>query len=126
MSATTLSRRLAVFFRDRFTCQYCGGSALKGDLSILALTIDHFNPRLVDGVESVDNYVTSCNVCNHVKGGNIFDTLEEARRFVQSQRRLREQWSITNMLVKAGYAEEGQRYNMLDLLFALGGQEVLV
>ena len=123
MSVSTLSRRVAVYYRDRFQCQYCGKSALKGDLSILDLSLDHFAPQDIGGDGETDNLITSCKLCNYLKSSNVFETLDDARRFIQSQRMLRERWFIENALVNAGYQPD--RYNMMDLLFAIGGQEVM-
>ena len=56
-----LSRR-AVFYRDDFTCQYCGAQAK-------SLTLDHVVPRSRHGSHSWDNVVTACIPCNHWKAG---------------------------------------------------------
>jgi 5-methylcytosine-specific restriction endonuclease McrA len=49
-----LSRR-AVFARDSWTCQYCGGTAE---------TVDHVVPRSRGGVHSWENVVAACKKCN--------------------------------------------------------------
>lgn len=54
-----LSRR-AVFTRDRFRCQYCGGHAEN---------IDHVVPRVQGGQHRWDNVVAACRGCNTRKGG---------------------------------------------------------
>ncbi len=54
-----LSRR-AVFTRDRFRCQYCGGNAEN---------IDHVVPRVQGGQHRWDNVVAACRRCNTRKGG---------------------------------------------------------
>jgi 5-methylcytosine-specific restriction endonuclease McrA len=56
--------RRAVFARDRWTCQYCGG--VRG-----ALTIDHVIPRSRGGPSSWDNIVTCCAPCNRRKGDRL-------------------------------------------------------
>jgi 5-methylcytosine-specific restriction endonuclease McrA len=53
--------RRAVFARDRWTCQYCGGA--RG-----TLTIDHVIPRSRGGASSWENIVTCCAPCNRRKG----------------------------------------------------------
>ena len=53
--------RRAVFARDRWTCQYCGG--IRG-----TLTIDHVVPRSRGGPSSWENIVTCCAPCNRRKG----------------------------------------------------------
>ena len=56
-----LSRR-EVFWRDGFTCQYCGRQ--RGEL-----TLDHVVPRFRGGKHAWDNVVTACVACNHRKAG---------------------------------------------------------
>jgi 5-methylcytosine-specific restriction endonuclease McrA len=51
-----LSRR-EIFVRDRFTCQYCGASAIE-------LTVDHVVPRHLGGTRRWENLVTACRFCN--------------------------------------------------------------
>jgi 5-methylcytosine-specific restriction endonuclease McrA len=50
----SLSRK-AVFARDAWTCQYCGGSAE---------TVDHVVPRSRGGPHSWENVVAACRRCN--------------------------------------------------------------
>jgi len=54
-----LSRR-EVFWRDRFTCQYCGKQTRD-------LTLDHVMPRVKRGAHSWENVVAACVPCNHKK-----------------------------------------------------------
>ena len=56
-----LSRR-SVFYRDNFTCQYCGKQTK-------ALTLDHIMPRSRAGAHAWDNVVSACIPCNHLKAG---------------------------------------------------------
>ena len=56
-----LSRR-AVFFRDDFTCQYCGTQTR-------VLTLDHIVPRSRGGAHVWENVVGACIPCNHRKAG---------------------------------------------------------
>jgi 5-methylcytosine-specific restriction endonuclease McrA len=56
-----LSRR-EVFWRDAFTCQYCGKQARE-------LTLDHVLPRVQHGPHTWENVVTACVPCNHRKAG---------------------------------------------------------
>ena len=56
-----LSRR-EVFWRDAFTCQYCGKRARE-------LTLDHVLPRVRRGPHTWENVVTACVPCNHRKAG---------------------------------------------------------
>jgi 5-methylcytosine-specific restriction endonuclease McrA len=61
-----LTRR-NILRRDAYKCAYCGRSDLP-------LTIDHVIPKARGGVESWENLVTACSVCNNKKGDR---TLEE-------------------------------------------------
>ena len=56
-----LSRR-AVFYRDRYTCQYCGNQTK-------ALTLDHIVPRSQGGRHAWGNVASACVPCNHRKAG---------------------------------------------------------
>lgn len=56
-----LSRR-AVFYRDKFTCQYCNGQTR-------SLTLDHIVPRSRGGPHVWENVVSACIPCNHRKAG---------------------------------------------------------
>ena len=61
----TMRRRLsrqAVFYRDGFTCQYCGKETRQ-------LTVDHIVPRSRGGVHVWENVVSACVPCNHRKAG---------------------------------------------------------
>ena len=57
-----LSRR-AVFYRDGFTCQYCGKQTR-------TLTLDHILPRSKGGPHVWTNVVSACIPCNHRKAGS--------------------------------------------------------
>ena len=56
-----LTRR-SIFFRDQYTCQYCGKQAD-------ALTLDHVVPRRTGGEHSWNNIVSACMACNQRKAG---------------------------------------------------------
>jgi len=61
----TTNRRLsrqALFFRDKFTCQYCSKKTRQ-------LTIDHVIPRSKGGLHVWENVVSACADCNHKKAG---------------------------------------------------------
>ena len=55
--------RRNIFERDRNTCQYCGTTFNKMDL-----TIDHVVPRSRGGKDTWDNLVLACVKCNVKKG----------------------------------------------------------
>jgi 5-methylcytosine-specific restriction endonuclease McrA len=53
----------AIFERDHFTCQYCGGH-----FSLDNLTVDHVFPKSSGGDGDWSNAVTACKACNNAKG----------------------------------------------------------
>lgn len=62
--------RKNIFFRDNYTCQYCG------ERNIKKMTLDHVVPRSRNGGNSWENLVTCCKKCNVKKRDR---TPEEAR-----------------------------------------------
>jgi 5-methylcytosine-specific restriction endonuclease McrA len=57
----SLTRR-AVFARDQWSCQYCGGAAEN---------VDHVIPRSLGGTHSWENVVASCRRCNARKENRL-------------------------------------------------------
>ena len=68
---TASMKRLRIFVRDRFRCQYCGQKRAPAEL-----TLDHITPRSRDGRSTPENLATACVSCNTRKGSR---TPEEAR-----------------------------------------------
>lgn len=64
-------KRLRIYMRDKFRCQYCGEKKTATDL-----TLDHIFPRSRGGENSPVNIVAACLACNNRKGNR---TPEEAR-----------------------------------------------
>jgi 5-methylcytosine-specific restriction endonuclease McrA len=64
------TKRITVYTRDKFTCQYCGSKP-----GIGKLTLDHVVPQSKGGATSPDNLVTACKPCNNLKADR---TPEEA------------------------------------------------
>jgi 5-methylcytosine-specific restriction endonuclease McrA len=64
-------KRLRIFVRDCFRCQYCGQKR-----GAQELTLDHITPRSRGGRAAPENLVTACVACNTRKGSR---TPEEAR-----------------------------------------------
>ena len=56
-------KRLRIYMRDKFRCQYCGEKKPAGEL-----TLDHILPRSRGGDNSPVNVVTACVACNNRKG----------------------------------------------------------
>jgi len=52
-----------IFIRDDYTCQYCGVK-----LEHNKCTVDHVVPKCKNGKSTWENCVTSCKICNNIKG----------------------------------------------------------
>ena len=75
-------KRLRIYVRDRFTCQYCGKRKGADEL-----TLDHITPRAQAGHSTPENLVAACVACNNRKGNR---TPEQARMpLLTSQHKLR-------------------------------------
>jgi len=75
-------KRVRIYIRDRYCCQYCGGKEHAKNL-----TLDHIMPRAQGGITTPQNLVTSCVKCNQRKGNR---TPEQARMpLLTSQKLLR-------------------------------------
>jgi 5-methylcytosine-specific restriction endonuclease McrA len=67
-----------VFEKNNFQCVYCGFDGR--DFKHWAyLQVDHFIPKSYDGKEDITNLVTSCIICNQMKGAQRFKTVEEGK-----------------------------------------------
>jgi 5-methylcytosine-specific restriction endonuclease McrA len=101
-------KRLRIYMRDKFRCQYCGER--KG---VAELTLDHILPRSRGGDNSPVNVVTSCLKCNNRKSNR---TPEEARMpLLTSQTALRVK---LERVVLCHYAEaraEWRKYLFMDV-----------
>jgi hypothetical protein len=61
-------KRILIFKRDKWICQYCGEKVLKENA-----TIDHYIPQVKGGKHNKDNLRTCCLVCNAIKSGKTYD-----------------------------------------------------
>ena len=102
------SKRLRIYMRDKYRCQYCGEKKGVGEL-----TLDHILPRSRGGDNSPINVVTACVKCNNRKSDR---TPEEARMpLLTSQSALRVQ---LERVVLCHYAEdraEWRKYLFMDV-----------
>ena len=64
-------KRVRIYIRDRYRCQYCGDQKAAKDL-----TLDHILPRAQGGATTPQNLVAACVKCNQRKGNR---TPEQAR-----------------------------------------------
>ena len=101
-------KRLRIYMRDKFRCQYCGEK--KGAAE---LTLDHILPRSRGGDNSPVNIVTACILCNNRKSNR---TPAEARMpLLTSQSALRVK---LERVVLCHYAEaraEWRKYLFMDV-----------
>ena len=102
------AKRLRIYMRDKFRCQYCGEKKGVGEL-----TLDHILPRSRGGDNSPVNIVTACVPCNNRKAAR---TPDEARMpLLTSQTALRIK---LERVVLCHYAEdraEWRRYLFMDM-----------
>lgn len=102
------TKRLRIYMRDKFRCQYCGDKRSAGEL-----TLDHILPRSRGGDNSAVNIVTACVECNNRKGDR---TPAEARMpLLTSQSALRVK---LERVVLCHYAEaraEWRKYLFMDV-----------
>jgi len=73
-----LDRDLPTFKRDGFRCVYCDfdGRTFQG---WAFLQVDHFKPKACGGTDEPNNLVTSCIICNLMKGATEFADIAAAR-----------------------------------------------
>ena len=102
------AKRLRIYMRDKFRCQYCGEKKGAGEL-----TLDHILPRSRGGDNSPVNIVTACVPCNNRKSNR---TPDEARMpLLTSQTALRVK---LERVVLCHYAEaraEWRKYLFMDM-----------
>ena len=101
-------KRLRIYMRDKFRCQYCGEKKPASEL-----TLDHILPRSRGGDNSPVNVVTACVECNNRKANR---TPAEARMpLLTSQTALRVK---LERVVLCHYAEarvEWRKYLFMDV-----------
>lgn len=100
-------KRMRIFIRDKYRCQYCGKRKSAGEL-----TLDHITPRAQSGRSTPENLATACFDCNNRKGNR---TPEAARMpLLTPQRAL----SVgLDMVMLCHYAEskpEWKKYLFMD------------
>jgi len=62
--------RNTIFYRDKYTCQYCHKRFPKS-----RLTLDHVTPKSQGGDKSWNNLVTSCSACNQKKADKSLEEI---------------------------------------------------
>lgn len=101
-------KRLRIYMRDKFRCQYCGDKKTVADL-----TLDHIMPRSRGGDNSPVNVVTACLPCNNRKGDR---TPAEARMpLLTSQTALRVKLERIMLCHYAEARAEWRKYLFMDM-----------
>ena len=101
-------KRLRIYMRDKFRCQYCGDKKPAGEL-----TLDHILPRSRGGDNSPVNVVTACVACNNRKGDR---TPAEARMpLLTSQSALRVKLERVMLCHYAEARVEWRKYLFMDV-----------
>lgn len=76
--------RFEVFKRDGFKCQYCGNHP-----PVVILEVDHIQPKSKEGLDDINNLITSCFDCNRGKSNieltQIPKTLIENRELIEEK-----------------------------------------
>ena len=102
------AKRLRIYMRDKFRCQYCGEK--KG---VAELTLDHILPRSRGGDSSPVNIVTACVKCNTRKSDR---TPDEARMpLLTSQTALRSKLERVMLCHYAEARSEWRKYLFMDV-----------
>ncbi len=74
-----------VFERDNHSCVYCSRDLLHDIDSFLLTHLDHLIPKAHEGSLGLENVVTSCYVCNNLKGEFVPEGATKSER-IQSSR----------------------------------------
>lgn len=102
------TKRMRIYMRDKFRCQYCGEKKAAVDL-----TLDHILPRSRGGDNSPVNVVTACVPCNNRKGNR---TPAEARMpLLTSQSALRVKLERVVLCYYAEARAEWRKYLFMDV-----------
>jgi 5-methylcytosine-specific restriction endonuclease McrA len=101
-------KRLRIYMRDKFRCQYCGDKKTAAEL-----TLDHILPRSRGGDNSPVNVVAACLACNNRKGDR---TPAEARMpLLTSQSALRVKLERVMLCHYAEARVEWRKYLFMDV-----------
>ena len=102
------AKRMRIYMRDKFRCQYCGEKRGANEL-----TLDHILPRSRGGDNSPVNIVTACVGCNQRKGSR---TPDEARMpLLTSQSALRVKLERVVLCHYAEAKSEWRKYLFMDM-----------
>jgi hypothetical protein len=65
----TKHKRLAIYVRDGFSCQYCGRDMRNA--APRELTLDHLRCRIDGGTNEATNLILACGTCNSARGARV-------------------------------------------------------
>ena len=74
-----------IFERDGYKCIYCGWDGTRDLRAYMLLEPDHFVPKDKGGSIEADNVVTSCHICNTMKGPQVFRSTEDAKKELEKE-----------------------------------------
>ena len=103
---------LKILKRDHYHCQYCGLDGMTNFENSLIMTVDFVLPRARKGKKDPKNLVAACRPCNRIKGGRVFASLDEAKKFVLQRRtELRKEWQTNMARLRGKSASESSESN---------------
>jgi 5-methylcytosine-specific restriction endonuclease McrA len=83
---TTAMRKYVKLLKHGHTCTYCGRDLLSDPDTYFLANVDHFMPRCKGGKNEQANKFSCCQVCNLLKGADVFATIREAREAIMERR----------------------------------------
>lgn len=105
-SPVTVEEGRKILERDDYVCRYCGLDGRASFENALVMRVDFVVPRAHKGKKNPNNLVACCTPCNTIKGTKVYSSLEEAKKYVLSQREeLRKAWqakTARSMVKSAG------------------------
>lgn len=98
-------KRLALYLRDEFTCQYCGRNL--HDAAPADITLDHLQARAAGGNNGESNLVTACRACNCARQDKplyrwIADAAHRAKIRAQARRSISRHLVLARDLIARG------------------------
>ena len=98
---------LKILERDQFCCRYCGLDGKASFENALVMSVDFVVPRARKGKKDPANLVACCRPCNMIKGTRVYNSIEDAKKYVLARREeMRQAWeSKRSHPVKAASAQ---------------------
>jgi 5-methylcytosine-specific restriction endonuclease McrA len=84
---------MKILERDQFRCRYCGLDGKTSFENALVMSVDFVVPRARKGKKDPSNLVACCRPCNMIKGTRMYNSFEDAKKYVLAQRdEIRRAW----------------------------------